>query len=607
MPAPSGAGEPYGGSGGDARGGGGAALAPLLPQLPGACWIARIRGGECAYWPEEAVPPRGTRELARRASAEGRVHRATACGVKKPRDGAAQMIAVPARRRGARDGTTSGGVIVVGLRDAASGEIAEIVSRVRAVLDPDDSGSAVAPARTGPPDRRGELSRTVLAAAGEHGDALACAVAAADAIATFGGFARVCIGVRRGGEAHLLAVSGEKAPDRRRDAVRSIEAAMREALRGDAGSDGESGGVRSVVHDAPSGVRVVARLESSPATGDGDEGSRPLVDAAAGNGPDAAATDEAIAPLLGLIGVLEHAERRAQAASLARACRAIVPSGRAGRRRRLFVTALLAVLVGVVSALPLPYRVSARVSVEASDRLAVSAPHDGHLASAHVRAGDRVAAGQLLATLDQRETSLALDKWQAEIARNRAEQAMALAARERVELTRLRAEATRLALELTLTEQRRAREEIRAPFDGVVLSGDPDRALGSPLAAGETLFELASSARRSLLVEVDEHDVALIEEGAIARVRMAAAPRRAFEAKLGEVIPLAVAEAGASVFRVPATLVAEGSGSVDLPSLRPGMQGVARIEAGRRSLADAWTRTVRERLVLLGWRLGLLR
>ena len=72
-------------------------------------------------------------------------------------------------------------------------------------------------------------------------------------------------------------------------------------------------------------------------------------------------------------------------------------------------------------------------------------------------------------------------------------------------------------------------------------------------------------------------------------------------------VPLAVAEPGGSVFRVPATLADEGAASARTPQLRPGMQGVARIAAGRRTLLDAWTRPVRERLVLLGWKLGLVR
>jgi len=459
--------------------------------------------------------------------------------------------------------------------------------------------------RQRPADPRADLARAVLAAAGRHGDALSCAVAAADAIASFACCGRASIGVHRNGEARLLAVSGESAPDRRRECVRALEVAMGTALAGGDGLRSLSDDVRALVHEAPSGVAVVAVLELD---GKRKPLDRPIDD-------DRHRSEQApwpalvaaIEPVLGLVGVLEHIERRARENPLERVRGALLPLERRGRRRRLFAVALLVPLLGAAVLVPLPYRVSARVSIEASDRQVMAVPHAGHLASAHVRAGDRVSAGQLLATLDARETTLALEKWDGEIASNRAERAMALAGRERVELARLRAEAERLAVERSLTEQRRARGEIRAPFHGVVLSGDPGRMLGAPLEAGETLFELASSERRSLLVEVDEHDVALIEPEAVAYVRMAAAPRRVLEAKLGEVVPIAVAEPGSSVFRVSATLADSGASASDAPVLRPGMEGVARIEAGRRSLVDAWTRTVRERLVLLGWKLGWLR
>ena len=589
-----------------------AGLAPLLPQLRGARWIALLRTG-LVCWPPDAALPRGTRELAERAAAAARVSRAVLPAAASPK-AASEIIAIPLDPRPGATGSSETCVAVIGLRGEEIDSHADIVRRVRAVL----CAGRSPPARTmkaaseeprlreasapgGSGASSGEFARTVLEAVGAHGEASACAVACADAGATLasaiaGAPVRVSVGVRRRGAVRLLAVSGESAPDHRREAVRRLERVMADALAIGAGSwkeGGESGamgeeatrtavdGVWTCVHDAPSGVLTVAVIEPSAA---------PFPDAEARRTMEAA-----IVPALGLVGALERAARRTGRWSW---------TPRRGTRRRLaLAAAALLPPLWAVLALPQPYRVSARVSIEASDRQVLSAPYAGHLGSAHVRAGDAVRAGQLLATLDGREMALDASRWAGELASNGAEQAMALAGRDRVELARLRADAARIEVERSLAEERRARAEIRAPFDGILLSGDPARLLGTPLAAGDTLFEIASGDKRSLLVEIDEHDVGLIEAGARVQVRMAAAPRDVIAATLGAVVPVAVAEPGGSVFRARATLAEAAAGE----ALRPGMQGVARIDAGRRSLADAWTRPVRERLVLYGWKLGLLR
>ena len=64
--------------------------------------------------------------------------------------------------------------------------------------------------------------------------------------------------------------------------------------------------------------------------------------------------------------------------------------------------------------------------------------------------------------------------------------------------------------------------------------------------------------------------------------------------------PVAVAEQGGSVFRLPATLE-ESKG------LRPGMQGIAKLHVGNRSIASVYTRNLRNRLRLLAWKMGLSR
>jgi len=455
---------------------------------------------------------------------------------------------------------------------------------------------------------RASLDRAVLDALASHGDPGSVALAAVDTVATLFGCRRVSLGLVDGGDVKLLAVSGECRPDGRRATTRHLADVMGEAARyggrrlpgGDgAAAPADERAAHRRLHASTGALPLLSLARASAGGGRAvvvleRPAGRPFTDA------EEALARTALRPALALTATL-HARGHGLAGRARTSLRAAVDA--LAQRRVPARTALVPVTLvalAFASLVPLPYRVGGRVTVEASDRQVLVAPEAGHIRTAHARAGDTVAADELLATLDDREHALAIDRWRSEVVKNRAEQSRALAGHDRVELARLRADAARIEAELGLVEARRARGEIRAPFAGVVLSGDPTRSLGAPVEAGDVLFEIGAGARE-LSVAVDERDIALVATGARARVRMAAAPREVRVARLEPIVPVAVDADGRHVFRVPAVLIDDG----DVPS--PGMQGVARIEAGRRPLASAWTRTLRERALLLAWRLGLVR
>jgi len=251
--------------------------------------------------------------------------------------------------------------------------------------------------------------------------------------------------------------------------------------------------------------------------------------------------------------------------------------------------------------IPIEHRFTATAAIEAKDLQVLVAPQNGFVATSHVRAGESVKEGQLLATLDAQDLNLAVNKWRSEQLKNQQAVDLALATRDRVALGRLRADTTRIAAEQALVERQLARAELRAPFDGVVLSGDFSQRLGSAVTQGDTLFTVAASNEYRLVLDIQEHDVGLVSPGQQADVRMSALPNQTWTANVDSVLPVASTSASANVFRVPAKL-SERSGD-----LLPGMEGVAKIHAGSRSLAWVYTRTLREKLKVLAWRLGVIR
>jgi multidrug efflux pump subunit AcrA (membrane-fusion protein) len=216
-----------------------------------------------------------------------------------------------------------------------------------------------------------------------------------------------------------------------------------------------------------------------------------------------------------------------------------------------------------------------------------------------VQAGDLVIRDQLIATLDDRQLSLEQKKWHAERNKVDKEYQDALAKRDRVQLSILSARLEQVNAELRLVEEKLARTQLRAPFKGVVVNGDLSQSLGAPVERGQILFEIAPLDSYRVVLEVDEHDMQGITIGKSGHLVIAALPQTTFSLTVEKVVPVAVADAGRNFFRVEASL------DEPLNILRPGMQGVGKIEMGRSSLLWIWTHSLINRLRLWAWSLGL--
>jgi RND family efflux transporter MFP subunit len=259
--------------------------------------------------------------------------------------------------------------------------------------------------------------------------------------------------------------------------------------------------------------------------------------------------------------------------------------------------ALVAVLLGIALVAPATYRISARARLEGRIQRALVAPVPGYLAEANVRAGDLVEEGQVLARLDDRDLRLDVQKWQGQKARLEGEYREALAGLDRTRVSILRAQIDQALAQLELAREQLARTTVVAPFGGIVLEGDLDRALGSPLDQGSVLFTLAPVDGYRIIVEVDGRDISDVVVGQPGRLTLAALPGRRIPLVVERITPISTSEDGRSYFRVEASLDETVAG------LRPGMEGIAKIDAGRRQLLWIWTHELIDWLRLRIWSL----
>ena len=257
------------------------------------------------------------------------------------------------------------------------------------------------------------------------------------------------------------------------------------------------------------------------------------------------------------------------------------------------IAALTAVL-----AWPVQYRVSAPARLEGAIQRALVAPADGYLQRAHVKPGDMVREGQVLAELADQELELERRKWASENSQNENTSRAALARGERTQYVMALGKAAEAQAQLQLVEQQMLRGRIRAPFDGVVIKGDLSQSLGAPVQRGDVLLTVAPAQQFRLMIEVDERDIGDIRQGATGVVALAALPGETVPFTVVRMTPVATSREGRNYYEVEARLEAAGTG------MRPGLQGVGKILAEDRSLAWIWGHRLLDWARLAIWSLG---
>jgi multidrug efflux pump subunit AcrA (membrane-fusion protein) len=234
-------------------------------------------------------------------------------------------------------------------------------------------------------------------------------------------------------------------------------------------------------------------------------------------------------------------------------------------------------LLGLLAVLPRAATVDAPIVLRPEEARIVTAPFDGLLEGSSVQPGDRVEAQRTpLARLATREVELELAAARARAANDLRDAAVARAAAQPAQEQISLLSARRAEAQVALLEYRLRLADVRAPADGVIIAGDLRRSLGQPVSRGQVLFEIALPGPLRAEVLVLDEDVTAIREGQRLRFATAAEPGRSREAIIERIRPMAEVIGGRNVFRIVARLADN-----DDASLRPGMEGWARIETGQ--------------------------
>ncbi len=242
-----------------------------------------------------------------------------------------------------------------------------------------------------------------------------------------------------------------------------------------------------------------------------------------------------------------------------------------------------------------PFRVTGEARLEGTLRRMIVAPFDGYIATVVARPGDRVRAGQVLSTLYDED--LKLERLRLKGRRRQLERQYndAMAARRLSEANIVTAQIAQTDAQIEAVEAQLARTRITAPFDGLIVAGDLSQSLGASVARGDLLYEITPLDGYRVVLKIDERDIGAIEPGQRGDLLLTALPGEPLPFTITKITPVSTPGDGRNFFDVEARLAAASE------RLRPGMEGVGKIDAGERKLIWIWTYKLIDRLRVWAW------
>ena len=437
----------------------------------------------------------------------------------------------------------------------------------------------------------------------EQGRFQAGATAVATELAMRLGCERVSIGMTRRTGIRVEALSHSAIFDARAQLLRGLAAAMDEAVDQDAAvayPPVPGAAIRITrEHEALVQQHGIGAALTVPMASDGKIVGAISFERMSAERPFDGATFALCEDVAALLGPALVLQREAGASSFERVRRFFAARwaelSTPGSATPKLVAAMLVLLLAVFVFARADYRLTADATLEGRVQRVIVAGLDGFIAEANVRAGDIVTQGQVLGRLEDRDLLLERRKWAGRRDQLRKEYREALAVRDRAEVNIISARIAQAGAQLELLEENLLRTRLVAPFDGIVVRGDLSQSMGSPVERGEVLFEVAPLDGFRVVLEVDERDISDAAVGQRGRLTLSALPGRPMSFVVERITPVATAEDGRNFFRVDAQLEEPS------PSLRPGMEGVAKIEVGQRRLIWIWTHSLVDWLRLWIW------
>ncbi len=236
-------------------------------------------------------------------------------------------------------------------------------------------------------------------------------------------------------------------------------------------------------------------------------------------------------------------------------------------------------LAAFVALVPIPYRVDAPALLRTDRIVYVTAPFEGYIDSVSVKPGDLISKGQELFRLDRKDLLLQEADLVAESQNYLREIQKAQAAEDLASIRINTAKLEQTTAKLSTTRWRLEQSVLRSEFGkAVVVEGNLEQKRGAPVRQGEELLKIARIENIYAEIDVEESELRNILQSKSGEIALKSRPSETFKVKIERINPAAVVKDKDNVFLVRATLD-------KVPDwFRPGMAGVAKLDAGTQTL-----------------------
>jgi multidrug resistance efflux pump len=266
------------------------------------------------------------------------------------------------------------------------------------------------------------------------------------------------------------------------------------------------------------------------------------------------------------------------------------------------VGVLLLIAAILVTFVQTSYRVEAPMELHPQSRHVISVPFDGVVMTVPqgVEAGRVVQAGAVLLELDTDEIHMRLIEARGQKDQFETEAEMHRRQGKIGEAQQSQYRAVQAEQRLKAAERQLGQARITAPITGTIIAGDLRDRIGSAVRLGDPLFQIAPLEDMKVIARVSDRDIGRIrdqrsEEPTRGDIATKAFPSVTFPFVVERIVPLAQPKDGKNAFEVHGRLEQSAEW------LRPGMEGLARLDTGRHSLLYIGTRRIRDQLRLWLW------
>ncbi|MBI6545184.1 MAG: GAF domain-containing protein [Cyanobacteria bacterium NC_groundwater_1444_Ag_S-0.65um_54_12] len=266
-------------------------------------------------------------------------------------------------------------------------------------------------------------------------------------------------------------------------------------------------------------------------------------------------------------------------------------------RRGLLAIIAAMLTIPLLVGIHVPLQVSGHAQVLPADQIGVIAREGGIIKQIYVNEGSTVQQGQTVARLEEQDLKLALQSITTDLAIGRVRVQQLRLASDVGSIAVEELKIRQLAANAALLQSKIEHANLLAPISGVIMTPSLPERLGETLSKGEELLRMATTAEMRVEVEIPETEISLVKPGQAVSVRLLAHPLRTFRGLVQTISPEAKATSAGPTFKVTARI------SNNDALLRSGMQGMARVDTGKRRLIILLLRAPAGWLSAIWWRL----